>query len=270
MSIHQILPTLPSAERFDEHAFAGRSNHPVEAHYVGCRNGINGWESNGISFDDYTRCQTSRRTRCQSGARRIKTPVWATSDSALQRVIVAYLETRAYGNGKKLRASCSYRSLRERLKRADAYLRASSKAQEERLDRLCCQYVNYRQAGGDQARLKKLAELISGLDTQIIINRDAPKVIATIAYSYYRQGRDSVAVAMDVGLHSPGVRQILHKLWNVAKEFGFSPEAAQNRKPTRAARGIRAPSPKTHLRDPAPLNVQTARVGVSRTPSAEP
>jgi hypothetical protein len=216
-------PPGPSTVHFDLRQFDMKPNHPVTARYTGHGE----WESTGISFQDYGSMATM--TRKLESTRRFKVPTWAVNDGDLQSVLVTYLENRVFSRAQ--RRLCARRSLKNRLRNAEAALQARVPAQEKVLESLCSQYCSAKQAGVSEQALSVLVAEIEGLDTQIIINRSPARVVAAIVYGYYREGKNSVTVAGAVGLRSPCVRQILFKIWAAARQLGFpEPEREQQRK----------------------------------------
>jgi hypothetical protein len=210
-----VCPPAPQFTHFDIHQFDCKPSLPVEAHYVGGQNGVNGWESTGVDFDSYARMQTSRR-KINKG-RRFLTPAWTANDHDVQAVIVGWLESRAFS--KKQLRMCSRPSLKTRLYRAEEAIRSQMARQEQTLDRLCAEYVQ----STDPARRRLLESEVQGLDAQIRINRDPAKVVAGVIHLYYRQGLTSVEVASELGFKSPWVRQLLYRIAKIATDLGFEP-----------------------------------------------
>jgi len=221
-----IYPPAPQTVFLDDHQFSYRPSNAVSAKYMGADT----WESPGVSFGDYNSMQTTHRKSFKS--RRFKTPAWANNDLAVQSVIVSYLENRVFSLKRRLAMSSRPQpSLKERLHRAEDALRARVLGQGRVLDRLCAEYCDLKNNDGDSARIASLDSEIRGLDCQIIINRSPAKVLASIIYGYYREGKDSVAVGCAVGLYPATVRQILFRLWETARQLGFPPPArSQQRK----------------------------------------
>ena len=159
-----MINTVPS---FDKSQFAGRNQYPVGASLT-----ATGWLSNGVSFEDYNRMSTHKRKT--SGERRLPTPAWAMNDSALRRVLVAFMEERAFSKKERsLRASADKLELIEMKKKFDFRTREGRKAltawEEAKLrhrldavqkkvaskrpaatqvmDQLCAEYVEIKQKG---------------------------------------------------------------------------------------------------------------------------
>jgi len=247
--------SAPSTTHFDATQFDGRCSRPVSALYVGANNGINGWESNGISFQDYGSMQTSNKK--VSGERRLATPVWATNDSQLQKVICECLFVRAFGNGRHLRDTCFQTTVRmsplEKLRFAEKILHQRLPILEARIERLMIEYVEVKRSGvvveqsmpvgvtrkkaplqSAARRLRTLEILIEGVDSQIIINRNAGAILTAVFYGYFRERLDSVAVASATGLRPPCVRQLTFRACKIAKALGFESEPRQASEVNRA------------------------------------
>ena len=160
--------TMPN--NFDKSQFAGRNQYPVGATVT-----ATGWLSNGVSFDDYNRMSTHKRKT--SGERRLPTPGWAMSDFALRRVLVTFMEERAFSKKERTVRTAAEKEARKVLKAAldkkgaeyaerrkayaaleEVWLRsrldavqkkvASKRPQAESvMDQLCAEYVDIRQKG---------------------------------------------------------------------------------------------------------------------------
>jgi hypothetical protein len=225
----QLCPPMPAkgVEPFDAHAFAGRKSQPVEATYHGAA----GWTSTGIDFPSYGSMST--RTHKQRGRRRLQTPPWAlTSD--LRLVITEYLVQRAFP-GKHTSAAVRTLPLLDQVQLADAELRKRAPALETRIDKLCSEFVELKNAGGDPARLAVLERQIENLDSSIIISQHALQTVGAVAYLFWRTDVDSPSCAEATGVHSPAVRQLIFRLCRAAERLGFS---APIRNPRR---GVRKP-----------------------------
>lgn len=163
------------------------------------------WVSPGISFADYSSMSTQQRK--QSGERRLPTPDWAVDDNKLRAVLVRYLEYRA--DFKRQQPGTEA----ERLQRAQERINAKRPGKIEILDRLSCEYVALKNAGGDPARLRTLEIQIENIDTQLVNSEHIAAKILRLVFLYYRVGLDSVGVAMELGTWKPpSVRQTLWRL----------------------------------------------------------
>lgn len=154
-------------ETYDPHQFAGRHNHPVNARIT-----MEGWLTPGVSFDDYSRMQTTKRKT--SGERRLPTPTWAMNNPLLRRVLVQFMEERAFSKKERALRSTTVKQAFKELKKnfdlrtkegraafeatEDALLKqrledAKSKIVTKRpaamavMDRLCAEYVEIKQKG---------------------------------------------------------------------------------------------------------------------------
>lgn len=220
---------------------SGDTQQPINAKIT-----ATGWLSNGISFDDYTRMQTI--TRKTAGERRLPTPMWAMNNAMLRRVLVRFMEERAFS--KKERATFQKDlGLRERLLQATSRIILKRPAAVATLDRLCEEYVSIKQRGlnpdmtdkewneskaqpymafaegearyvDEQKRIKQLESEIEGIDTYLRISENGgADIVAATVYLYYRAGLDSVGVGSELGLKAPHVRQTLFRLHQTAKRL---------------------------------------------------
>lgn len=248
-----------SKPSFDEHSFAGKRNHPVSATMT-----ARGWISNGVSFDDYSRMST--RTKKTSGERRLPTPLWAMNNAMLRRVLVTFMEERAFS--KKERSTIRGNvGLKERLERAKARIVTKRPAAIVVLDRLCEEYVAIKDKGlrpgmtdkewneskdqpfmsfaegearyqDEKNRLRQLEIEIEGIDTYLRISENGgADIIAAVVYLYYRTSLDSVGVGSELGLKPPHIRQTLWRLHQTAKKL----EAAGKFKEVGSKKRIKVP-----------------------------
>lgn len=207
----QVTICAPHAAHFlaePEVAFADRHKHTVNAEMNGDGEMVS---TSHISFDDYTRMQTSTSRRGFAN-RRAGVPLWTRNQSTVRAVLVRYFEGRAKF-GSRERASLSNATEAERLKRACEKLRADVPRAMAVMDKLCAEYVALRQTGFWPDREPKLAQEIAGLDTSLrLAQENAPAVILGILYQSYNVGMDSVGVGAMFGYKPPHVRQILRRL----------------------------------------------------------
>src|SRR5208283_2415143 len=103
-----------------------------------------GWLSNGIAFDDFYRMQTT--TRKIAGERRLPTPQWALNNPMLRRVLVRFLEERAFSKKERL-AVRKKAGLKERLDNARKRIMAKRPNAMLVLDKLCAEYVEIKNKG---------------------------------------------------------------------------------------------------------------------------
>jgi hypothetical protein len=182
----------PAALHFDPYQFAGRESCPVSA-------------ATGISWQDFGAMQVQERRLFAN--RRRSAPAWAVSDSLLQEVIVAYLETRAQiGTGTG--------TLAERLARARESMSNQLPQLNATLDKLCHEYVTVK----DSARKQELQTQIESWDTQVRVAKN-PALLAAVVYFYYRVGLNSVGVAEELGLKPPHVRMLVYRMGEIAEEL---------------------------------------------------
>jgi hypothetical protein len=180
-------------------------HQPVEATYHGTEEG---WHSTGLAYEDYSRCAT--HTHKQSGERRFPTPDWVHDDATVRAVVTLFMEERAQ------LVQCGASAVRnaregseiERVDRAKTRMMEKRPQLEAKLKQLCARYM----AESNPTKRKVLAQLIENSDTQIrIIERGASIAVAILHY-YFRLGMDSVAVAQELNLKPPHIRQMLYRL----------------------------------------------------------
>lgn len=247
-----------SAPKFDKHAFAGRKSRAVSATRT-----HSGWNTTGISFNDFGSMHVHRRAKVQE--RRLPTPKWAIRDEWLRELLVVYLEERFYVR------PCLTLSLSERLDIArvaaenyapkkrqlleewlEDYNRLSTNGRRDLTDDEAIDlFTSLKQINGqlpinadiarDYLSKKKLHDLeiqIQNIDTDIVLTeRGHAEVIVAIVYLYYRLGWDSVTCAEQLGLKSPHVRQVLarlHATWTASLSHLFDSnegeqDSSQNR-----------------------------------------
>ena len=162
----------------------------------------------------------------QSGGRRLPTPEWAMNDAALRRVIVTFMEERAFS--KKERGALRKKAgLKERLNRALIKIISKRKLVISILDRLCEEYVQVKIENSqwpefylNETRVASLEREIEGIDTYLRISENGgADIVAAIVYLYYRTGLDSVGVGGELGLKPPHVRQTLFRLNQTAENI---------------------------------------------------
>jgi len=131
---------------------------------------------------------------------------WAANNDQLQQVVARYLEGRALlkpGTG----------TIKQRLARAEAALRAQKPAHSETLTKLCKEYVAAKkEPNPDRDRLGSLEIEIENLDTILRITEKGAALVFAIVYLYWRANQNSVYVAQEVGIKPPHVRTLLHRL----------------------------------------------------------
>lgn len=184
--------------QYDRWQFDGRLIRPASA-------------STCISWADFQTMHVNTQAAPFS-FRRSETPEWALSDALLREVIVAYLEQRAHirritgTTGQRLQYAAA--ALRERIPKMNAAL-----------DSLCRKYMEET----DSARKRALQIEIEGLDSAIRVANRGPSVLAAVAYLYFRVGLCSADVAAELELKPPHIRQILHRMNEIAEELSRGP-----------------------------------------------
>jgi hypothetical protein len=188
-----------------EYAWGKRGQRSVSA-----RKTRDGWDSTGISWQDYGSMST--RQHKQSGERRLPTPMWALDDKLLRELLVVFMETR-------LGIHNPTGTLLERRDFARAYAISDRPRHEANLDELNLRYVEESKAGAPPERLKRLEQEIENLDTflRTTVNGGMDTVAGTV-FLYHRCKFDSVGVGTELGLKPPHVRQILWRMNQVWKK----------------------------------------------------
>jgi hypothetical protein len=158
---------MTNPQGFDHHQFAGKHTHPVNARMT-----VDGWLTPGVAFEDYSRMST--QTRKTSGERRLPTPLWAMNNPLLRKVLVQFMEERAFSKkertvrhgaqkdafklwkgtkdlrtkeGRAIYAAYEDSLLKGRLEAAKAKIACKRPAAMKVMDGLCQQYVEIRQKG---------------------------------------------------------------------------------------------------------------------------
>jgi hypothetical protein len=189
---------------FDKHQFAGRRSKAVSARYT-----PQGWETTGISFDNYRTMHSMRRERVQE--RRLETPTWATNDTELREVILKFCERRFYLD-EGHRGHVPGLSQEGRLGRIRQIERLHAKRCERQYHEHLEKYKSL-----PEERKAKFSIQLRNADMQVHLYKRGTAAMATaIVYLYYRLGYDSVTVAETLHLNSPLIRQFLARLNNAA------------------------------------------------------
>ena len=132
-----------------DYAFGGNTQHPVHAEFDG-----HDFQSNGISFEDYSRMST-RQHKLAPG-RHGAAPDWVFNDSKLRAVLVGCIEARAH---QQYVAKHQYGTHAERLARAQKKLDTRRSELEARIDKLCKAYMAAK-ATGDAAAAQAVAQKV--------------------------------------------------------------------------------------------------------------
>jgi hypothetical protein len=204
----RCLPATRPNATFDRYQFAAQNHFAVEAHYGRLPDGSMGFLSTGLSFDDYSKCQTAHTTHGCGQERRLPVPYYALNDKALRTVIVRFLEIRSGLMGRQLG------TLEERLSRASARLKERTERQSVVVDKLCADYVSC-----SDPRQRRVLEInIRGIDTAIRIARE-PWVIPQVVRMYYRERLNAKIIAETLCLNHDWVRQLLYRLERLSRKI---------------------------------------------------
>jgi hypothetical protein len=172
----------------------------------------------GLSFDDAARCHTFTRKI----GRKHPTPLWTQSDAAVRRVLLAFMEARAFGP--KGRERLSGLGDRDRLIAVVQKLKSKRDALIVVIERLCNEFV----VTADPHRRRVLQTEIQNLDKQIILSARAD-VFFDLIVAYYRERLSSVDCAARTGLSPWGCRALLHRMNKCAKALGYRVEISEPR-----------------------------------------
>ncbi len=218
---------------YDEYQFAGRREQPIHAEL----NGEGGFNTPGISFEDYTRMQTCVKMKA-SGNRQREAPIYARNDTEFRRVLLAYLETRAFSKKQRefLAEVDEPASPVQKMNRVCRVLAAKNARLLEVLTVLSKEYVSLKNLRTEHpyraARLKTLECEIQTTEQTMRMNRNPAAIVAGVIYLAYRVGMDSVGVASELGLKPQHVRQLLHRVSLVWEEISGEKIERRKGKPT--------------------------------------
>lgn len=246
---------------FDPHQFADRKQNPVSAHITS-----DGWVSTGISFEDYNRCQV--RVKKTAGERRLPTPEWAMNNYKLRRVIVTFMEERAFSKKEREKIKGS---LKNRLEKAKTKILSRRPKMLDVMKKLCLEYVEIKTKGlnpeisdrdwnlskkqpymefaegearyvDEMKRRRQLEIEIEGIDTYLrYTEHGGADVVAAIVYFYYRVGLDSVGVGAELGLKPPHIRQTLWRLHRAAERALEPSQGSESGEASSKKRGSKNP-----------------------------
>ena len=193
---------MRSEPQYDEHQFAGRKSHAVSATKT-----HEGWNTTGISFNDFGTMHVSRRKVQQQ--RRKPTPAWSMDDKLLRQRVLHFLESRFFlSNDKSL-------SDTERLNRINAEAQRRLPELRKTLTRRLIAYNEEAKAGATPGRLQRLQVECQNHDSEIVLlERGIAAVVTAVVYYYFRAGWNSVEIANNLRLKSPMVRVWLWRLNN--------------------------------------------------------
>jgi hypothetical protein len=170
---------------FDPHVFASRRQHPVAADYT-----QEGWTSNGVGFDDFSRMNVHNR----SGRHKKWTPAFAASPKKLRRVLLErgrlYISRgHPLSDWQTINAAATKRALSPEL----------------------FQNCPDHKRGEHEAHVTAVKRAGGYLELQ-----------AAIAYRAWLLGQNSIMVGESLGGMSPTtVRKNLHRLSEVARDLGY-------------------------------------------------
>jgi hypothetical protein len=201
-----------------------------------------------IDFSDYQRMSTS--IKAAPTYRRKPVPEYAFDHNKMRRLLVRYMESRAFTR-KEIAAGLSG-SDATRLHRAQEKLASTRPELIATINRLCGRYIAMKNGTFEEEewfaavpaearetfrkeQLGKLAVEIEGIDTQLLmLQENFPAIVLGVIYRSYCVGENSVAVGEALRMKPPLVRQMLHRLskvWNrMQAEAELSSEPGRLRK----------------------------------------
>ncbi len=188
---------------FDQNQFAGRRTKAVKA--TKTREG--GWDTPGISFADFDSMHVHRRMTQQ---RRLPAPQWALNDEGTRGVVLRFCEGHVgIRNGSGTDA--------ERMQAIRDKAKAILPNKEAQLEIALRQFheLNGAQPEGTH---RDFSIQVQNRDTQVqVLRRGLPELATAVVYLYYRLGWNSVAVAEQLKIKSPAVREWLFRMGKYAK-----------------------------------------------------
>src|SRR5581483_7654322 len=194
---------------FDHFQFEDKIQQPVSA-------------GTGLSFEDYSRCQTMKRKT--SGERRLEIPEWALDDTKMKRLVFAVLEKRLPRSLRRTDPDAlKIQNLNEIEQRVKAHYFPIYSAT---MDRLCAEFVAERNSENpDRKRLRMLEIQIKNVDTSLLFLQNPAAHIIGIIYFYFRARLDSPGVAAELSdgrrkCTPQHVRQTLFRLHRTWEEIG--------------------------------------------------
>jgi hypothetical protein len=189
---------------FERHQFAGRRAKVVSAVYR-----PDGWDTTGISFGDLqVSMHVMRRERVQE--RRLPTPPWVNNNEALREEVLKACEKRIYLTTRNVHLVGG--THQERYATIKQHERMRLKRWLEILRKLRARYKTEPEATKPGLEIQ-----IQNVDTFCcMLKRGSVEVTIAVVHFYYRLGWNSVAVAQELNLKPPHVRQILARLLHSA------------------------------------------------------
>jgi len=197
----------PAAAHFTlppEPQFFTRYYKPVDATMDGDGEMVS---ATGIAFDDYRTMGSFTKSPTY---RHKTTPIYATDQNAMRKLVVRFMERRAKLPGAYLGPLPGTEL--ERMNRAKAAILADVPRLDAQATELCRRYVDGRKNGADAEWLKMMEVAIQGVDTNLRMAREVPAIIVGVIYRSYCLAEDSVAVGAALGILPPAVRQMLSRL----------------------------------------------------------
>ena len=214
-----------------ESIFYGHGSRPVTAEMDGDGEMVSPY---GLSFDDYSRMQTQKKAFTH---RKKPIPIYASDRAAMRRLLVRFMEVRAFGSTVEckrgpLPGTDAYRLRRAHIKLMDDVPRLDALATS-----LCHRYVEGRRNGASTEWLKKMEIEIEGVDSLQIVAKNTPEVVVGVIYRSYCCHEDSVSVGQRFGLKPPSVRALLTRLSKVwaRMQVEDAPPSAVGRLPKNSA-----------------------------------
>lgn len=195
--------------QFDQYQFAGRRHRPVEAEFT-----QDGWTSNGVAFEDFTRMTTVNSSVPRRAPR--WTPAFAADTKKLRRVLLHRGRMYLYGNAASPRR---------------AWKTINAAATRKALERLPVFFQNCpaHKRCESEAHIAAVKRAGGYLELQ-----------AAIAYRAWRLGQDSVAIGESLGMSPQSVRVNLQRLCEIARHLGcetFPPHHSRRKPLPRKTKG---------------------------------
>jgi hypothetical protein len=152
--------------------------------------------------------------RVQQMTRRLPTPGWALDDKALGLAALHYCERRLFLKHGE------YLTLRERLARVSDAARWAMLPLRKSLTKLLCLYYEWAASKSvSAARLRRLEIQVHNTESTILLlERNLMAVALAVAFSFWRLGWDSVAIAENFKLNPPAVRMMLYRIRAAAEK----------------------------------------------------
>jgi hypothetical protein len=191
-----------------EHQFAGRPTFAVSGHAEADGEFV----TTGLAFEDYKRMQTFSK---KPTPRRKPVPSYATNPDDMRRLLVRFLEIRAFGALVECRRGPLPGSDAYRLRRAHMRLLDDVPRLDALAEKLCHRYVEGKRNGMSAAELRSLEIEIEGTDSLSIIASRTPEIVLGVIYRSYCCHENSVVVGERLGLKPPSVRALLHRISKV-------------------------------------------------------